>query len=985
MEEADAAKDLIRHAAFVRRLAVSLAGDAAEADDLEQEAWLAALKRPPSRSPRAWFRRVLGNLRARTARGAVRRRARERLVARPEGVEPSPGRERLLVAVAEAVEALAEPFRTAVIERFYEGLPPRESAARHGVPVDTVRSRVRRGVERLRADLDARHDGDRRRWLLPLLALAGRDRRPPAAPAGAALVTGGLLAMKTKLLLAAAALLLLAAAAVLFGPTSVRPAAPSPAPSAARAAADDEASTEGAGSRDPAGPGAKGGVDPAREGPSLEVYSAADGSPVAGVEIVFEEGAGPSGLRTDEAGRVELPLLSTATVATLRKEGFRPGTAAVTRRPEARRVTLEPGLPVAGRVLLAGTDERVADAVVEVTSEEEHGWRITLPPTGEDGSFRIPGVRPGAPFAVTVRKDGYGLACLRTRRVAAGLPVVLRIGGGAELSGTVRRPDGTPAAGAEVFLFRAGSDPYDWRRERKMEILSEPKPEDGACSVADAEGRYVFRGVEVPGTWSIHARTPAAEAASGRPVRLAAGTTTATRDVALVALPVTRVRVVDEEGRPIDDARVSFSGPGSTISGGLLGAGAPSLMDLPLFPREASGPVGTPDRPAPGVYRLVGDRPGKRRVYVAAPGRVARVVTTGPTAADAAPTEVVLAPAGFLTGRVLDEDGTPVAGAEVQVAAGDPNQRATGYAGGDGRFRVDGVPPRTVSVTAIARDLGWARVDGVTPGEEPVEIRVPRPARLRGRLVPPCPGRGRLVLRSPRGSALLFLEVGADGRFEETLAAGRVDGSGTTEAVIAPVGGTPILRPDLAIRPGEVLDLGEIPVEPGQALTGVVTNDEGARIAGARVDFTPEPPFRPSTTWTDGDGAFRFEDVPDAPARVRISDAGMFLPTERRVEHAARAAALAITLEEGGKVELRLTDREGLPVVGARVFGRPLPGESGPVFGATGDSGGVHRAVVPPGRYRLFLRPPGHRGDPIPGPIVTVVAGGTADVDFRPE
>jgi DNA-directed RNA polymerase specialized sigma24 family protein len=51
------------------------------------------------------------------------------------------------------VLALDEPWRSAVLWRFFHDLQPRVIAARLGVPVATVRSRVQRGLELLRTEL----------------------------------------------------------------------------------------------------------------------------------------------------------------------------------------------------------------------------------------------------------------------------------------------------------------------------------------------------------------------------------------------------------------------------------------------------------------------------------------------------------------------------------------------------------------------------------------------------------------------------------------------------------------------------------------------------------------------------------------------------------------------------------------------------------------------------------------------------------------
>lgn len=49
-----------------------------------------------------------------------------------------------------SVDALREPYRSVIVMRHYEGLPPREIAARLGVPVKTVKTRLERGHAELR-------------------------------------------------------------------------------------------------------------------------------------------------------------------------------------------------------------------------------------------------------------------------------------------------------------------------------------------------------------------------------------------------------------------------------------------------------------------------------------------------------------------------------------------------------------------------------------------------------------------------------------------------------------------------------------------------------------------------------------------------------------------------------------------------------------------------------------------------------------------
>lgn len=164
----DRTEHLLEHAAWLRGLARRLAVGPDSAEDLVQDTWLAALERSPSGGAgRGWLRVVLGNLARQSRRAAGRRAARERLVARPESSGADPLTEialqRTLLA---AVEALDEPYRTTIVRRYYENLPPRRIAALDGLPVKTVKTRLARGLAQLRTRLDGEFGGERRAWLV---------------------------------------------------------------------------------------------------------------------------------------------------------------------------------------------------------------------------------------------------------------------------------------------------------------------------------------------------------------------------------------------------------------------------------------------------------------------------------------------------------------------------------------------------------------------------------------------------------------------------------------------------------------------------------------------------------------------------------------------------------------------------------------------------------------------------------------------------
>jgi RNA polymerase sigma-70 factor (ECF subfamily) len=181
----------LEHQAWVRELARRLVSDPALAEDVAQEAWVAALESPhgpPAPVERgraqAWLAAVTRNAARQLRRSEGRRGERERLAARGEAL-PSTAelleRAALQRRVVEAVEGLAEPYRSTLLLRYLEELPPREIARRAGVPVETVRTRVARGIEQLRTKLD-REFGERGTWVS---ALAPLVRGPSSTPAPA--------------------------------------------------------------------------------------------------------------------------------------------------------------------------------------------------------------------------------------------------------------------------------------------------------------------------------------------------------------------------------------------------------------------------------------------------------------------------------------------------------------------------------------------------------------------------------------------------------------------------------------------------------------------------------------------------------------------------------------------------------------------------------------------------------------------------------
>jgi RNA polymerase sigma factor (sigma-70 family) len=185
----DVAGYLAGEARGLRKLALRLTRDHADADDLSQDTWVTALSKPlpPPGDRMPWLATIGRNLFLRGHRDRVRR---ARLLATLDEAAPSaPAQEalerlELLQALAELLQGLPDPYRETVVLRYLEGRSAAAIAAAQGIPAGTVRWRLKQGVDRLRAGLDARFEGDRRRWAVLASFLEAGEGRAPVPWAG---------------------------------------------------------------------------------------------------------------------------------------------------------------------------------------------------------------------------------------------------------------------------------------------------------------------------------------------------------------------------------------------------------------------------------------------------------------------------------------------------------------------------------------------------------------------------------------------------------------------------------------------------------------------------------------------------------------------------------------------------------------------------------------------------------------------------------
>ena len=320
-------EELFDQGRWLRRVALAVVADEATADDLAQEAWLRLARREGGvvRDPRAFLAGVVRKLAWKRSVSEHRRRRREAEHAEARREASDPGHERVLEAQAElvaAVRALPDAQRRAVMLRYYEGRSAAEIARLEGCPPGTVRARLKRALDALRARLDGSL-GPRASWAAALLRLPGEGTppvpvgAPHAPPTSGWLTLGGLMGTHALLKLTSVAVVAgLAATWILRssddGPVPID-AGLAPAPEGGEVALSAGGARDG-GARAAVAPEVERSATPAEPAAALApvellVVDRASGAPVPDFRVDVARGGAPEdpdGVTTDASGRAWL-------------------------------------------------------------------------------------------------------------------------------------------------------------------------------------------------------------------------------------------------------------------------------------------------------------------------------------------------------------------------------------------------------------------------------------------------------------------------------------------------------------------------------------------------------------------------------------------------------------------------------------------------------------------------------------------------------
>ncbi len=547
--------DILAHTAWMRRLAQRLVADAAERDEVVQQVWMQALLHAPrTQNLRPWLTVVLRNVARMQLRGSGRRRQREHdAEAAPAPATPEELVDRVEVEreVASALLEVAEPYRATLLLRYYEDLSSAEIARRLAIPAATVRSRLKRGLDELRARLDARAGGDRRRWSVALVPTAIAAR---GAGGSAALLLGGIVVIKaTKLCVA-----LVGIALILWLGTRLLHERRQPG-EVARAPA-------GAAWRMPGGFGARGTAPPTVAGVTLPAWFGQRGAPVrriagrvtfagaplAGATVELGSVLSDAGIlsaalrRTGEDGRFDFGMQPPAryTVA-----ASAPGHSPVVQTLDAR----DPTTPSDRLELsLGGCESALFGQINDASGGIIAGARLCFAPsraaacTSSDEHGRYELCVGSQLFSVAVSAKGYGAiqhdifnGGRRVRQDFALTPEAIIVGR------VVRADNGSAVVGATVR-----TEPGEIGRRRAAP----------AVVVTDAQGHFSLPGL-APGRHRLIAFAQGLATGEAVDVNLEAGRTTPEIVLRLQSAASVRGVVVDGSD-PVAGATVSLAGLG---------------------------------------------------------------------------------------------------------------------------------------------------------------------------------------------------------------------------------------------------------------------------------------------------------------------------------------------------------------------------------------------------------------------------------------
>jgi protocatechuate 3,4-dioxygenase beta subunit len=466
------------------------------------------------------------------------------------------------------------------------------------------------------------------------------------------------------------------------------------------------------------------------------------------------------------------------------------------------------GEPIKGAAVKAQVDRKSTDAATD--AEGRLGVQLAAAP-----NFVM----------ISVKADGYVPLQVTWRREGSAIKVpdeyTLKLERGTTIGGPIRDEQGKPVAGATVYLLVPGQNRQG---EPRVNFWDYPVKTDDQgrwrCGLMPADLDDLWIRLAHPDYVSdnSYGETP-------RPtipdLRKGTGVMVMKRGLAVEG------RVIDADtGRPIQGANVAQG-------------------------RDRFGshyPEATTD--ADGRFAFKNARPGETVLTVRAKGRAPdlKTVTPGP---GAAPVEFRLGPGRTVRGRLVDQQGRPVAGAFVAADTwrGCRSLMWRVDTDAEGRFRWDEAPPDEVLIDMGKQGFQSVRHKPITPSDDEYTFTMPGPLRIKGTVVDASTGKP-----VPEFTVISGIDWGNGQRPHWERDSARRMTEGSYELTFTEPYPRRLVRVEApgykpAVSPAIKSDAGDTTfdarLEKGRDAAGVVWQADGTPLEGADVVLVDakQPPF----------------------------------------------------------------------------------------------------------------------------------------------
>jgi hypothetical protein len=430
----------------------------------------------------------------------------------------------------------------------------------------------------------------------------------------------------------------------------------------------------------------------------------------------------------------------------------------------------------------------------------------------------------------------------------------------------------------------------DVPRELGPLVVQSSQP-TGTPWVSGSDGSFTLTPV-TPGRVRVVARHPSYVVALSDAVNLDSG---ASHELRIVMRPggILEGRVLEQDRSPVSGARVQVVSPAGSVER-VTYAADDGRFAFAALPAEVILSVARPDAPAHIVERLVIDVPPEQRREV----EILLPKKRDPVAL-----------------RVVDDRGYPLDRVEVHASSLAPREPLikTLFTDDQGEATLPGARGLPIRFVLLRR--------GKAPGVFEID---PTPAQLDLALTPALSAIGRVESRhgAVAGAQLTLLTpTGARRSRSDDDGAFRFDGLAPTEArlLVVAKGYVPDER-DVTVEGDErrPVDLGTIELVGGGSASGVVVDEEGDPVIGARVaagrvpTYLPLGPLPIGVVGTDAQGRFALSNLPPGKTELEAYKVGY-----------GREAALDVAIRVGETTaNVRIELRQDLDVEVTKINAR---------------------------------------------------------------